>query len=104
MMRWTQTLLHRCQADPLKHSASDDDDDDVDGYDDPYHTLVYDPLKHDEHGHCDVDDHSHMDIDDYLDGPVMKHVVTEIMALSTLTRGDLGRRQSDDDDDGYDDH
>ena len=51
MMRWTQTLLHRCQADPLKHSASDDDDDDVDGYDDPYHTLVYDPLKHDERGH-----------------------------------------------------
>ena len=33
MMRWTQPLLHRCQADPLKHSASDDDDDD-DGDDD----------------------------------------------------------------------
>ena len=80
MIRWTQTLLHRCQADPLEHSASDDDDDVDDGYDDHYHTHVYDPLKHDEHGHCDVDDHSHMDIDDYLDGPVMKHVVTEIMA------------------------
>ena len=41
-----------------------------------------------------------MDSDDYLDGLVMKHVVTEIMALSTLTQGDDDDDDADDDD-GY---